>query len=400
MTVVAPGITVDLLDPDFYTDPYLAYAHMRQHHPVWWDPKSEMWGLFGYDQVVEVEKAKSIFINSDPAGGYRPKIGADPSIIGLDDPQHSVRRALVSRRFTQRAVSAWEPHIRAAVRNLIGQALAQPGPVEIVEALASPLPAMMIGHLLGFDEDMWPKLRDWSARTISLGGGPGAFNEDGIAAWAEFRQACTELYEARLHAPAQDDIMGIWLKAQVDGLKDQSPFGLEEILSDCLLLLDGGAETTRTVLGRALVELARRQDQWSLVASGADLDVAADELIRFVTPIHNMTRMAVESYEIADQLIEPGQQVMFMYASANRDLYYFDNPEQLDVTRDPNPHIAFGFGTHFCLGASLARLEIRIFFEELIGRVDGLELVGEPVPMKTAFVNGLTSAMISFNLRP
>ncbi len=385
----------DLLDPAFYVNPYETYAYMRDHAPVWWDPVNEIWGIFGYDEVVEVERNKKVFINSDQvAGGYRPKTPADPSIIGLDDPQHTVRRVLVSRRFTPRAVDGWEPHIRSAVNRLLDDALAHGDPIEVVDELAAPLPAMMIGYLLGFGEDMWPSLKSWSERTIALGGGPRSFNDDGIAALMEFRQACTDLYNARKDAAPIDDVMGVWIQAEKDGLKDGEEFGIEQILSDCLLLLDGGSETTRTVIGRTLLELAQRPDQWKLLQDGADLDVAVEEFIRWVTPIHNMTRACVEPYDIAGQTIEPGQQAMFMYASANRDPKHFANPETFDVTRNPNPHIAFGFGTHFCLGASLARIEIKILFEELLRRIDTIELAEDPVDMATAFVHGLKQARV------
>ncbi len=395
-----PDLTIDapdLLDPHFYTDPYGVFAHMREHAPVWWDPANELWGIFRYDDVVEIEKRKDVFINSgQQAGGYRPKIPADPSIIGLDDPEHTVRRLLVSRRFTPRAVNGWEPHIRGAVNRLIDDAIAHGGPIDVVEELAAPLPAMMIGELLGFGQDMWPSLKDWSERTIALGGGPRAFNDDGISAAFEFASACQELYERRKTEAPVDDVMGVWLQAEKDGLRDGADFGLDQILSDCLLLLDGGAETTRTVIGRTALELARCPDQMRLLRAGADMDIAVEEFIRWVTPIHNMTRSAVEPFEIGGETINVGDQVMFLYASANRDPDHFVEPERFDITRDPNPHIAFGFGTHFCLGASLARIEIRIMFEEIARRFAAIEIAGDHQDMPTAFVHGLKHAPLTF----
>ena len=147
------------------------------------------------------------------------------------------------------------------------------------------------------------------------------------------------------------------------------------------------------------MELAARPDQWELLKSGANLTVAVEEFIRFVTPIHNMCRVAVEDTEIAGQAIKAGDQLVLMYSSANRDPLQFDHPEELDVTRNPNNHIAFGFGTHFCLGASLARLEIRVMFEELLKRVDQLRVVPDSVvEMPNSFVFGLKSALVDFEL--
>lgn len=379
---------IDLLDGDFYADgPYETYAWMREHAPAYWDAQNELWGISRYDDIVDVEKRKDVFCSS---GGYRPNINADKSIIGLDDPQHAVRRLLVSRRFTPRAVTEWEPHIRGAVRRMLDDALGHAGPVEIVNELAAPLPAMMIGHLLGFPDELWPSLQSWSERTIALGGGPRYHNHDGIEAVFEFTAACMELYESKRSAPAAD-VMSAWIEAEDAGLKDGQDFGLDQIISDCLLLLDGGAETTRTVIARTLLNLSSRPDQWQALKDGADLEIATEEFIRYVTPIHNMCRVATEDALIGDTTIREGQQVVLMYSSANRDGAHFDAPETLDVRRDPNHHIAFGFGTHFCLGAALARLEIRLFFEELLQRVDQIELAGDPVEMPNAFVYGLRS---------
>ena len=385
---------LDLLDGDFYVqDPYAAYAWMRQHEPVYRDSVNELWGVARYDDIVEIEKHKDVFINSDQnRGGYRPNIPADPSIIGLDDPHHSRRRNLVSRRFTPKAVSSWEDHVRLTVRQLLDNALAHGGPVDVVGELAAPLPAEMIGLLLGFPREMYPKLMEWSERTIALGGGPRYHVEDGIIAAMEFAQASAELYEEKKACPA-DDVMTTWTQAEVPG----HSFGVDEVISDCLLLLDGGAETTRTVIARTILNLADRPDQWALLREGADLTVAVEEFIRFVTPIHNMCRVATEDVVISGSEVQAGDQLVLMYSSANRDPEHFDRPEELDVTRHPNHHISFGFGTHFCLGSSLARLEIRVFFEELLQRVADVSVVADSiVEMPNAFVYGLRSADVQF----
>jgi cytochrome P450 family 142 subfamily A polypeptide 1 len=235
---------------------------------------------------------------------------------------------------------------------------------------------------------MFPKLMEWSERTIALGGGPRYMDEDGIVAAMEFAQASAELYEEKRTCPA-DDVMTTWTTAEVPG----HPFGVDEVISDCLLLLDGGAETTRTVIARTILNLAARPEQWALLRDGADLTVAVEEFIRFVTPIHNMCRVATRDTVIGGAEVAAGDQLVLMYSSANRDPAHFDAPEALDVTRHPNHHIAFGFGTHFCLGSSLARLEIRVFFEEFLQRVADISVVdGSVVEMPNAFVYGLRSA--------
>ena len=389
---VMTDLQIDLLDGDFYVNnPYETYQWLRTNRPAYWDSTNELWGISRYDDIVEIEKNKTIFINSDrEKGGYRPNLPADPSIIGLDDPEHSVRRLLVSRRFTPRSVEFWIPHIEGAVSKLFDEALAEVRPVDIVGELAAPLPAMMIGHLLGFPDELWPALHRWSEETIALGGGPRYANEAGMKAVFEFVEACIELYEQKRESPG-DDIMSAWIEAERSGLKNGTEFGLDQIISDCLLLLDGGAETTRTVIARSLVNLAKDPNQWELLKSGVNIDIAVEEFIRYVTPIHNMCRVATADYEIGGEVIRRGQQVVLMYSSANRDPSQFIEPEKFDVTRDPNHHIAFGFGTHFCLGAALARLEIKIFFEHLINRVRKFSIASPPVEMPNSFVYGLSS---------
>ena len=387
---------IDLLSGEFYVnDPYPTYAWMRENAPAYWDSVNELWGISRYDDIIEIEKRKDIFISSDTEkGGYRPNIPADPAIIGLDDPEHSKRRNLVSRQFTPRAVTSWESHIVEKCGELVDAALSHGGPVEVVTEIAAPLPAEMIGLLLGFPHEMFPKLMEWSERTIALGGGPRYLVESGIVAAMEFAEASSNLYDEKSKCPV-DDIMSLWTKAEVPGYS----FGRDEVISDSLLLLDGGAETTRTVIARTILNLAANPEQWQLLREGADLDVAVEEFVRYVTPVHNMCRVAASDYEVGGQTIQAGQQVVLMYSSANRDLDHFENPDVFDVTRTPNNHISFGFGTHFCMGASLARLEIKSMFQELLSRVKSISVVPESVvEMPNAFVYGLKSAQVEFEL--
>jgi cytochrome P450 family 142 subfamily A polypeptide 1 len=386
---------VDLLDGDFYAnDPYPTYAWLRDNAPLYWDAGNELWGVSRYDDIEHIEKHADLFISSDQEkGGYRPNIPADPAIIGLDDPMHRTRRNLVARRFTPKAVGIWEDEARATITGLFDGVEANGGKAEIIGDLAAPLPAMMIGKLLGFAAEDWPKLQSWSERTIALGGGPRYHDEAGIVAAMEFAQASSGLYAEKTKCPA-DDVMTIWTQAEIDGC----PLGVDLSIADSLLLLDGGAETTRTVIARALIALSRLPGQWELLKAGTDLEIATEELIRYVTPIHNMCRVATEDVEVAGGEVKAGQQIVLMYGAANRDPEHFDEPERLDLTRYPNRHLAFGFGTHFCLGASLARMEIRLFLEELARRVTSLRLVPDSIEeMPNAFVFGLRSARMELD---
>ena len=285
---------IDILDGNFYvSDPYSTYAWLRDNDPVHWDSTNQLWCISRYDDIVEIERNKDLWISSGKTqGGYRPNIPADDSLIGLDDPVHNKRRNLVSRRFTPRAVSAWQGEVREKVVALIEPVVANGGG-DIVRDLAAPLPAMMIGKLLGFPDEDWPKLRDWSERTIALGGGPRYFNEDGMNAAIEFGMTSAALYEEKKGCPV-DDVMSVWTRSQIDG----QPLTPEEVGSDCLLILDGGAETTRTVIARTLMDLDRRPAQWQALQATADFTTATEEFIRFVTPIHNMCRTASRDTEL------------------------------------------------------------------------------------------------------
>ena len=391
---------LDILDGDFYVnDPYSRYAWLRENSPCHWDDINELWVLTRYDDIVAVEKDKQLFVSSDrQKGGYRPNLPADQSIIGTDDPLHQARRSLVSRRFTPRAVQRWRGHITETVDGLLDPVIEQ-GRAEIVNELAAPLPAKMIGLVLGFDENMWPKLKHWSEASIATGGGPRYRSQEGVEAVLEFAVAATELYTDKQGCPA-GDLMSRWIEVESDGngMVGGSPFGLDQIVSDSLLLLDGGAETTRTVIARTLLDLADRPEAWDTLKAGADMETAVEEFIRWVTPIHNMCRTAAADTELGGQTVRKGQQLVMMYPSANRDPAHFQDPESYNVTRTPNNHIAFGFGTHFCLGAALARLEIQVFFERLLERVARIERIeGTPqVEMPNAFVHGLLEAHLAF----
>jgi len=387
--------TLDLLDGASYVDgAYERYAWFREHEPVAWDDVNQLWGVFRYADVEHVETRDDVFISSDQRkGGYRPNIPADPALLGTDNPLHAKRRKLVSRRFTPRAVAAHEPEVRSIVTSLLDAALAK-GRVEVVSELASVLPARMIGRLLGFPDDDWPRLRDWSEETIMLGGGPRYIHQGGVASAHEFMQVALQLYDEKLRCPA-DDVMTAWTRGEIDG----RPMSPQEVASDCLALLDGGAETTRTVIARTMLELIARPDQWKLLRDGADISVAVEEFIRWVSPIHNMCRVAARDYPLGDVTIREGQQVVLLYGSANRDPAHFRDPEAFDVTRHPNDHLAFGVGTHFCLGAGLARLEIRVFFEELLRRVREMRLADDAqvVEMPNAFVYGIKEATVELD---
>jgi cholest-4-en-3-one 26-monooxygenase len=398
-TTAAPAI--NLLDPAFYVDPHTAYRWLREHSPVHWDPVQRIWGVSRYADVLHVEKHTgrySSFFGSRPKTDQRD----DQSMINKDDPEHQQQRMVVARRFTPRAVKQHEDHVRGIVTELI-DAVAAKGECEAIDALASPLPAIVIGEMLGYPRELWPKVREWSEKTMHQAGqtpadGQHVEGQSMSDTIMDFSMTTLGIIAERRAEP-RDDLISVWCQREVDGRQWTDA----EVLQECILLLDGGAETTRTVIGSIIRELAVQPDQRQLLLDRPELleHTAVEEFIRWVTPILNMRRTVTEDHEFHGQQLRTGDEVLLMYGSANRDERVFDDPETFDVSRHIHQHVAFGFGTHFCLGASLARLEIRVMFEELLRRIPDWRLApgAEPAIIPATFTRAYDQVPIEFTPR-
>ena len=396
-------LDVNLLDGSWYAgDPAPMYARLRAEAPVYYDAVNELWGISRHADIVEVEKHAARYSSSH---GSRPKIVGDVSSINTDDPLHQNKRRLVARRFTPKSVKEHEDHVRAVVNELI-DAVIDDGECDVVRSLAAPLPARIIGELLGFEPGLWPKCLEWSEVTMYEGGqyaadgSPRETAQRTIDAVLEFATAALETIAARRAEP-RDDLISVWAHSDVEFPNGEvRTLTDDEIVHEALLVLDGGAETTRTVIGAICVELARRPDQRALLVEDPTRIGATgvEEFIRWVTPILNMRRTASETHELHGQTIHAGDEILLMYGSANRDESVFEDPERFDVLREHNHHVAFGFGTHFCLGASLARLEIRVMFEELLRRIPEWRIArgAEPRILPSAFARGYDVVPIEF----
>jgi Cytochrome P450 len=394
---------LNLLDGSFYAgDPWPVYRWLRDEHPVYRDEVNRLWGISRYRDVVEIEKHPSRYAS---AGGSRPRVDPQSSMIDSDDPVHQSRRRLVARRFTPRAVKQAEADVRRVVTTLVDR-VAPRGECEVVRDLAAPLPAAVIAQKLGFPPDLWDKCAEWSEFTMHDGG---QYPSDGLAPQAtartidavlEFAVETMNLVVARRAEP-RDDLISVWANEELDW-PDGSRRRMtdDELVSEALLVLDGGAETTRAVIGSVCVDLIRHPDQRALLVDDPSIlaTTGVEEFIRWVSPLLNMARTATEDHELHGVEITAGDEVLLMYASANRDDRVFSDPERFDVTRTPNLHVAFGFGTHFCLGASLARLEIRVMFEELLRRVPDMRLApgAEPRIVPAAFSRAYDAVPVEF----
>jgi cytochrome P450 family 142 subfamily A polypeptide 1 len=392
IAVEASAAPAGLLDPAFYADlpgMHEAFRRWRAIGALHRDPATGLLGVVRQSAVADVERRSGDFVSSL---GYRSV--HDPretSMIAQDDPSHAHQRRLVSDRFTPRAVRGLEPLVRDTVRAIVDRFVGA-GRVEVVAELAAVLPARLTAHLLGFDPDLWPQVQSWSERLMRIDSLPhdSAVAEQVVAACDEFSVALFDLVEERRTCP-RDDLVSVWANG---------PMSKRAMFYETGLFISGGAETTRTVISRGLRALCDHPDQWErLAARPASIPTAVEELLRWVTPLNNMFRTAARDTTIEGSEVGAGDRLVLLYPSANRDEMVFDDPFRFDTTRWPNHHLAFGFGTHFCLGAALARLELRILLEELTQRICRLEPITEPDIEPNVFVGAVRSFDLAFTAR-
>jgi cytochrome P450 family 142 subfamily A polypeptide 1 len=387
----------DLLAPSFYGDidgMHDAFRAMRAEGPVWRDEKNGLWGVVRHAPIIEVEGRADVFSSQ---GCYRSRVAPqEEDMIAKDDPVHREQRALVASRFTPKGIQRLEAVIESTIAELV-DGFVDGDDFEVVGDLAAPLPARLTAHLLGFGEDSAPSLRSWSERLMridQLEDDP-AVMMGMMTAIQEFATELGPMVDDRRREP-RDDIVSIWANAELGGC----PMEPSVLVQETGLFISGGAETTRTVIARGLYELTRHPDAWETMASdpGA-MPAAVEEIIRWVTPLNNMFRTATRDAEIAGTPVRAGDRVALLYPSANRDESVFADPYTFDIARHPNPQIAFGFGPHFCLGASLARLELRALFTHLARRITNLRVVVEPDIEPNIFVGAVRSMTLGFDRR-
>ena len=394
---------VHIMDPKFYLDPHPHFTWMREHAPVYWDetsPDGGIWGVTLHEDIMLCSKTPELFCSSESS---RPERDSKiPSMINLDDPDHKRRRNLVNRGFTKQRVEAHEPKIRAVCRELIDKVLPK-GKCDFVREIAAPLPMIMIGDLLGVEPEDRDKLLRWSDEMLGGGAARHLPKEQQRAHQAKvaleyISYAQAVIADRRKHP--RDDLMSILVQAEIGG----DALAEDEIIQESLLILVGGDETTRHVITGGMLALIQNPDQRRLLQRDpSKLTVAVEELLRWVTPIQNMNRTATRDTELRGQKIRKGDRLLLLYPSGNRDARVFADPFRLDVTRNPNHHVAFGGpGTHFCLGASLARLELRVMFEELLARMPDLSLAKPAAQLEyrpSNFIVGLEEMPVEFAAR-
>lgn len=381
---------LDLLDGDWYAgDASPGYAWLRARRGLWRDDANELWAVARHAEVLEVSRSPERFCSGE---GFRPKTPPNGSMISQDDPRHNRQRRLVSKGFTPKQVAGMEAHCRTIVTELL-DAVGPLGSCDFVTDVAVPLPMIVIAELLGVRVEDRDRLQAWSDELIK--GADGQVTDEVVAQFADFCTYITEVIEARRENP-KDDLTSILVHATIDG---EVGFDLDGLINELLLILVGGNETTRNVISGAMEALCAHPDQRrDLVEDPSLLPVAIEEFLRWVTPIVNFQRTVVADTELAGTALAAGDKLLLLYGSANRDEAVFGpTAERFEIRRDPNPHVAFGFGTHFCLGASLARLEIRVMYEELLRRLPDITVDGPVRRTPSAFIRGIASMPVAYS---
>ena len=368
---------------------------MRAVRPVAHDPLSGLVAVATYDAVRAVEVDPVRFSS---AGGSRPGTGPMPFMIDMDDPSHKDRRRLVSSGFTPRRVRAHEVGVRDLCDALIDR-VCQKGHCDLVADLAAPLPLIVIGELLGVAPSDRDDLLRWSdamvaSQTALAGEEASAVADAATGAFVEYHAYASAVIADRRNSPT-GDLVSTLVHAEVDGEKLTD----DEIVYETLLILVGGDETTRHVIAGGIEELCRHRDQVRRLAEDPSaVRAAVEEMLRWTSPVKTMARTVTGDTELCGTALRAGDELVLLYESANFDDAHFAEPDRFDSGRWPNDHLAFGLGTHHCLGASLARLEVATMTERILARLPDLTPRDDaPAPLRpNSFASGPMTVEVRF----
>jgi cytochrome P450 len=385
----------DLFSDEMRRDPFAVYDQLRSNSPAFKvPPPFDAWMIFDYDGVKRALNDHETFSSCVPAPRHW--------FIFLDPPQHTKLRALISRAFTSRVASALEARVQTISSNLLDSILDR-GEIDLAADFAVPLPMMVIAELIGIPSADWERFSRWSNVILRLSytrsGG-----EEAVQAGVDFTAVTVEMNDyltamiAERRATPKDDLLTRLVEAEVEGER----LTQEEILGFFQLLIVAGQETTSNLINNTVLCLIENPGELARLREAPDLlPSAIEEVLRYRSPIQWMMRTPRRNIEMHGQSIPAGALLLPMIGSANRDPKQFPNASRFDITRDPNPHLAFGHGIHSCLGAALARMEARVALSDLLERVEQIELAGtEPwVPRKALQVYGPSRLPIRFQPR-
>ena len=381
-------------------EPHDQFDRLRREAPVYWHPEpgdTGFWAVTKHADVVAVSRDSATF-SSELGGAFIPTQDEEAllslrlTILMMDPPKHHRYRRLVSRGFTPRMISALVEEIDRRAARVIDE-VCEKGEVEFVEEIAAQVPVQMICEMIGLEKEQWPRMFELSNQLIGSRDDPDYQGEDPMMASMEVYALCDAVAADRRVNP-RDDLMTALVEAEVDG----------ERLSDAELnlffitLIVAGNETTRNLINHSMLALIDHPDQAQRLRDDPSLwDTAVDEMLRWGSSIHNFRRTATRDTELRGVPIKEGDKVVIYYASANRDEDVFADPHTFDVGRTPNEHVTFGGGgEHFCLGASLARAEIKATMRQIVERLPDLELAGPYHRLHSDFVSGIKTMPVRF----
>jgi cholest-4-en-3-one 26-monooxygenase len=384
---------VDLTEGAFYAgDSRSVYKWMRDNEPVFRD-RNGLAAAATYQAVIDAERSPELFSN---AGGIRPdQENAPPMMIAMDDPTHLVRRKLVNAGFTRKRVTDRKQSIVGLCDALI-DAVCEQGECDFVWDIAAPLPMAVIGDILGVLPSEREMFLRWSDDMVSFLSSTTEQTDFQVSidAFAAYTDYMMQMISAR-KAELSDDLVSVLVQAEVDGEK----LADHEIVTEVLLLLIGGDETTRHTLSGGTAQLLRHPEQHQRLARDLDLlPDAVEEMLRWTSPVKNMARTMTADIDFHGTELKQGEKIILLFESANFDEAVFSEAESFRIDRHPNNHLAFGFGTHFCLGNQLARLELSLMQERLLQRIPDMRLASdESLPLRPAnFVSGLEKMPVKF----
>ncbi|HEV3264326.1 MAG TPA: cytochrome P450 [Acidimicrobiales bacterium] len=386
------ALQVPFGDPAFFAgDPDPEFAELRRGCPVSWQQESDLWAVTGLREIQTVGKDPATFCSGQGVllSDRGREIAAEDSLLYLDPPRHEQYRKLVNRAFTPRRVATLEPRVRELTVELLDN-IDPHQPVDMVDSLCAPLPMLVIAELLGLPAKDRDNFRRWSDAIMEAATD---LTEENALQALELMAYFDVQLDARVGAPTEDLLSGL-LAAEVDGTR----LTRAEVQGFCMTLMVAGNETTRSLVSGGMVELARHPDQRARLAHDPRLiPPAVEEMLRWVTPIMAMARTTTRDVTLGEVDLGVGEFVVLAYGAANRDEVVFgETADVFDISRTPNPHVSFGFGEHFCIGASLARLEARVLLEEVLARWPDYELAGEVVRAPSTLFRQITRAPVLF----
>ena len=403
-TTARPVCEFDVLDRRFYQDPHPAYSWMRANRPIFWDEANGIWVVSRHAEVSYVSMHADLFCSGH---GVRPKEGAMLSLIGLDGERHVSQRRLLNKGFTPRMIRTMEPRVRQVVTEVLDEIADRPS-CDFVADIAVPVPLVVIAELMGLPVEDRVQLGRWSDRMMA-GEGRGDPDDpataDAGAAFGEYVAYLSDMIDERRQAHRRgralpEDAVSVLVGADEDGLLESSEeLAHDELTMFLVILLVAGNETTRNAISGGMWALDQFPDEWRRLRDGpGSFGTMADEVARFVSPVISFSRTATQDTELAGQRIAQGEKVLMLYQSANRDEGVFQEPDVLRVDRNPNPHLGFGVGPHVCMGINLARLEIRVVFEELTRRFPTMAVAPgvTPVYAEHALVHAMESLPVEY----